>query len=597
MILMDQNELSYEELKAKYEGFQKQAARSLTIQQQLVLAKMNLDRDLARSLSMQKYSERAISSGNIRTFFHVTVEAAIEIFEFECSALLKYDETLGNLTVLEAFGFEKLKVNYVLRIDWMETKDLMNVRNAFIEEMDADAHPWAILGLCQMILCPYVDDKGVLRGFLLGGRTNKMQAFYDEITPEIIPSFKVFSQQMSSLLLNLESKVDLDNIIKERTEELKQANKELLHINDDLKIEVNARKQTEEKLRKAEKDAKDLSVFLKKMFGRYLSKKVVNSLIANPSALELGGELRKVTIMMSDLRGFTAITEHLGPEQVVKMLNTYIDVMVEIIHDYGGMINEIIGDSLLIVFGAPQKLKDRTQKAVACAISMQTAMDIVNEKNRSAGLPELQMGIGLHDSEVIVGNIGSKRRIKYSVVGSGVNLTSRIESYTVGGQILVSETVYQKTKKVLRIDDQRNVLPKGSEETIRVYDVGGISGNYNLALREKETKLTPLVEIIPTICTILKGKHVAETSIEGFLVGLSKGGAEVAFDKPVEQFSNLRMNLKDVYQELAVKDFYGKVVDVLESPDNRYVIRFTSVPPEVVSYFIAHIQFASKKPL
>lgn len=124
-----------------------------------------------------------------------------------------------------------------------------------------------------------------------------------------------------------------------------------------------------------------------------------------------------------------------------EMLNTYLDAMAEVIHEYNGTINEIIGDSLLIVFGAPRKIPDRAQQAVACAISMQNAMGKVNQTIRLAGLPELEMGIGLHDSEVIVGNIGSKNRFKYSVVGSGVNLASRIESYKVGGQILVSENV------------------------------------------------------------------------------------------------------------------------------------------------------------
>lgn len=117
-----------------------------------------------------------------------------------------------------------------------------------------------------------------------------------------------------------------------------------------------------------------MSALLKKMFGRYLSTEVMNSLIENPSALELGGERRKVTIMMTDLRGFTAIAERLEPEQVVQMLNSYFEVMVEVILKYNGTINEIIGDALLIIFGAPKEMIDRAQRAIACAIDMQNAM-------------------------------------------------------------------------------------------------------------------------------------------------------------------------------------------------------------------------------
>jgi adenylate cyclase len=319
----------------------------------------------------------------------------------------------------------------------------------------------------------------------------------------------------------------------------------------------------------------------------------MDSLLEDPSALELGGERRHVTIMMSDLRGFTTITERLEPEQVVTILNSYIEVMVEVIRQYEGTINEIIGDSLLVFFGAPQEIPDRAQRAIACAIAMQNAMNKVNETNRLKGLPELEMGIGLHDSEVIVGNIGSSERSKYSVVGSGVNLVSRIESYTVGGQILVSESVYKEAGDILRIDGQREVLPKGSEVPLRIYEIGGVAGSYNLALEGKDSDLVDLTRKIPLRYTILEGKHIGKKGFEGFVVRLSKRGAEIVLDEPVEQFSNLKMNLKQVYEELAVKDFYGKVTEVSGKDGNSYMIKFTSVPPEVASYFLAHQQYAT----
>ncbi len=208
--------------------------------------------------------------------------------------------------------------------------------------------------------------------------------------------------------------------------------------------------------------------FVKDIFGRYLSTEVMKSLIENPSALELGGEKRTVTIMMTDLRGFTAMSERLKPEQVVQMLNTYFEVIVDVVLKYNGTINEIIGDALLVIFGAPQEMSDRTQKSIACAIEMQNVMAEVNEENRAQGLPELEMGIGINETEVIVGNIGSSKRSKYSVVGSGVNMTSRIESYTVGGQILISDSARQAAGEVLRIDAQRDVLPKGAETPLRI---------------------------------------------------------------------------------------------------------------------------------
>jgi len=266
----------------------------------------------------------------------------------------------------------------------------------------------------------------------------------------------------------------------------------------------------------------DMTAILKKMFGRYLSTEVMKSLIENPSALELGGERREVTIMMTDLRGFTALSERLEPEQVVQMLNAYFEVMVEVILKYNGTINEIIGDALLVIFGAPQEMSDRTQRAIACAIEMQNAMAEVNDRNRGSGLPELEMGIGLNETEVIVGNIGSSKRSKYAVVGSGVNMTSRIESYTVGGQILISESVRKKTGEVLRIDTQREVLPKGTETPLRIYEVGGIAGRYNMVLEGKATTLVTLVRQIPLRYTVLEAKDVGKKKLEGSVVRLFK---------------------------------------------------------------------------
>jgi class 3 adenylate cyclase len=338
----------------------------------------------------------------------------------------------------------------------------------------------------------------------------------------------------------------------------------------------------------------DMTDLLKKMFGRYLSTEVMNSLIENPSALELGGERRRVTIMMTDLRGFTSLSERLEPEQVVQMLNAYFEVMVEVVLKYNGTINEIIGDALLVIFGAPQEMPDRAQRAIACAIDMQNSMAQVNEDNRLQGLPELEMGIGLNETEVIVGNIGSSKRSKYAVVGSGVNMTSRIESYTVGGQILISESVHHEAGEVLRIDAKRMVLPKGAETSLRIYEVGGIAGKYNLALEGKEPALVTLVRQIPLRYKVLEGKDAGGKGLQGSVIRLSEKTAVIALYEPFEPLTNLKMNLEDVDEKLSVKDFYGKVIESSEENAQTYVVRFTSIPPEVDAYFQSHRQHVAK---
>ena len=338
----------------------------------------------------------------------------------------------------------------------------------------------------------------------------------------------------------------------------------------------------------------EMAALLKKMFGRYLSTEVMNSLIEDPSTLELGGERRSVTIMMTDLRGFTSLSERLEPEQVVQMLNAYFEVMVDVVLKYNGTINEIIGDALLVIFGAPQEMSDRTERAIACSIEMQNGMSKVNKENLAQGLPELEMGIGLNEAEVIVGNIGSSKRSKYAVVGSGVNMTSRIESYTFGGQILISESVRQKAGEILRIDAQRDVLPKGAETPLRIYEVGGIAGPYSLALERRDPAPVALAQQILISYTILEGKDVGKKGIQGSMVRLSENCAEVTLHEPVEILTNLKMNLADVDEKLRARDFYGKVIERAGENGETHVVRFTSVPPEVDGYFQALRQHAVK---
>jgi len=399
---------------------------------------------------------------------------------------------------------------------------------------------------------------------------------------------------MNNNLDKLKDTIERTNVIGNEKKVILQlianTEREFKKLNSRLERALKDKKTVSRLLSRTSEDLEKSSELIKKMFGRYLSTEVMNSLLEDPSALELGGEKRKVTIMMSDLRGFTALSERLNPEQVVQMLNSYFEVMVEVILQHNGTINEIIGDALLVIFGAPQEMSDRTQRAIACAIEMQNSMAKVNKQNRAEGLPELEMGIGLNETEVIVGNIGSSKRSKYAVVGSGVNMTSRIESYSVGGQILVSESVRQEAGEILRIDAQRDVIPKGTETALRIYEIGGIAGRYNLALEGKDPALVNLARHIPVRYTVLEGKNVGEKELAGFVARLSKNCAEITLAGPISVLTNFRMSLRDVDEKLSTRHFYGKVIEHSGQGGPTQLIRFTSVPPEVDAYFQAHLQ-------
>lgn len=236
--------------------------------------------------------------------------------------------------------------------------------------------------------------------------------------------------------------------------------------------------------------------FVRDVFGRFVTDEVAQQLLDTPEGLKLGGEKRMVTVMMSDLRGFTPMSDKLDPNQVVSLLNVYLEKMVDVIMKYGGTIDEFIGDAILVIFGAPvsESPKKDAQRALACAIEMQLAMDEVNQAVRELGMPDLGMGIGLNTGEVVVGNIGSERRMKFSVVGSPVNLTARIESFTLGGQILISGSTLGYLQDVAKIDGRLRVKVKGLDHAVSIYEVSGIAEPYNLYLPAVSYDVSPLTE-------------------------------------------------------------------------------------------------------
>jgi adenylate cyclase len=208
--------------------------------------------------------------------------------------------------------------------------------------------------------------------------------------------------------------------------------------------------------------------FILSVFGRYVDDGVVSSLMSNPEALKLGGERRHVTVLMADMRGFTRHSDELAPEQVVRLLNVYYEIAIEVIIAAGGTVDAIVGDGLFVTFGAPGDMDDHATKAVLCALDMQRAMVTVNEQNRAHGLPEVEIGIGVHTGEVVAGNIGSQRRTKYSVIGRNVNLAARIQGYTAGGQIMVSRTTFDALSSPVKVAETFTVRPKGMRDAIEV---------------------------------------------------------------------------------------------------------------------------------
>ncbi len=222
--------------------------------------------------------------------------------------------------------------------------------------------------------------------------------------------------------------------------------------------------------------------FVRATFGRYLSNEVVDQILDSREGLNMGGENREVTLLFSDLRGFTALASRLAPQQVIPILNRYFEAMVEIVAAYRGTVDEFQGDGMLVFFGAPFRAEDDAERAVSCAIAMQNKMAEINERNRREGLPELSMGIGINTGEVIVGNIGSEKRTKYGAVGTAINMAHRIQSHAKGGQILIGPYTRDKVGERVQVRAEFVVSFKGIDGPVRIHDVVRIEGEYRPAL-------------------------------------------------------------------------------------------------------------------
>jgi len=340
-------------------------------------------------------------------------------------------------------------------------------------------------------------------------------------------------------------------------------------------------KRAEDKSRTLNKDLAKANYFIRKTFGRYLSDEVVNTILESPGGMSLGGEKRLVTVMMTDLRGFTAIGERLSAETVVNIVNIYFEVMTEIILKYQGTINEFIGDAILATFGIPIQRDDDAQRAVACALEMQLAMSEVNRRNREAGYPEITMGIGIHTGIVVAGNIGSSKRLSYSIMGRNVNLASRIESYTVGGQIFISDVTLKACKSIVEIGNQIKVKPKGVKNVITITEVIGIKGNFNIFMPETRTELTELEKPVHIKISMLTDKDESLQSHDGIIERFIENVAEIQSTMDVEQLMNIKITLFDSSDKM-IGELYAKVTTILSV--KKFRVAFTSISPEAHDY-------------
>jgi adenylate cyclase len=337
------------------------------------------------------------------------------------------------------------------------------------------------------------------------------------------------------------------------------------------------------------KEAKD-RIFIQSTFGSYLSNEVVEELLGKSNALKMGGETREVTFLVSDLRGFTALSSQLSPGDAIRLLNRYLETTIETITHYRGTVNDLQGDGILVFFGAPLSEDDDLERAVACAVEMQNRMPEINAALRQQRLPEISMGIGINSGEVVVGNIGSRKFRTYTALGDPVNTAYRIESHSTGGQILMSDESHEQIKSIVLTKGTLEARFKGLQQPLTLHEVYGIRGSYEISLSEKPAE--EFINVTPPLsinCFGLKGKTVDEAILaRGHFTKLGKSGAEAILDGNVDLHADLKIDPVSPGNPGAL-ELYAKVIliDKPSSGESGKTVRmaFTSLSEETRVFF------------
>jgi adenylate cyclase len=313
-------------------------------------------------------------------------------------------------------------------------------------------------------------------------------------------------------------------------------------------------------------------------------KEILGDALGYPRGSQLSDDFssREVTILLTDLRGFTAVSELYPVSVVLDLLNRYLVRMSDVVVRHEGTIDKFMGDSIMVLFGAPVSRPDDVARAVTCGVDMQIAMDDLNRSHKQIGMPDLFMGIGINTGTVMAGLIGSDVYSEYTVIGDEVNLASRIEAVSLRGQVLISERTFERCRDIVTVGETMEVYVKGKAESVMLREVIAIP-SLGKEVPRQEMRRSPRVEVkIPFSYQILENNVVTPQHHQGTILDISYHG--VLVNTPHELAPHcevmLDLNLARIGQ-LAMRT-YAKVLKTQGKVGQGHLssLEFTSVSQE-----------------
>lgn len=310
-----------------------------------------------------------------------------------------------------------------------------------------------------------------------------------------------------------------------------------------------------------------------------MQRRVRNVLREWQSLGQAQAEAKHITILLSDIRGFTAIAETYSAMLVVDMLNRYFSRMCQVIVDHGGTIDKFMGDSIMVLFGAPETGLDDVERAIACAVDMQLAMSDINAQNRALEMPELFIGIGINSGMVVAGPVGGDLHSEYTVIGDEVNIASRIEAHSLRGQILISEATYQIARDFVEVGAPNRVHVKGKREPVCLYELIRTFRPQELCVPRREERKSPRVEVdLPFTFRCLEGKIESEQHWQGNVLDISYHGLLAWVPMYLVPMTEIHVRLHTGPLDAEGKHCYARVLQCQnDGAGYRISIEFSSI--------------------
>jgi adenylate cyclase len=302
--------------------------------------------------------------------------------------------------------------------------------------------------------------------------------------------------------------------------------------------------------------------------------------VANSEVSSIGDSYswREVTILLADLRGFAAIAESFPARVVLDTLNRCFATLTEVIVQHYGTIDKFMGDAILVVFSGDQSsAHDHARRAVLCAVQMQIAMDQLREEHKAENVPEMFLGIGVNTGKVMTGLIGSDLYRAHTVIGDEVNLASRIEAFSLRGQVLISRSTYELCHDFAETGEPVQVYMKGKSDSVIIREVKGIPALGKFVPRKELRRSARVDVLLPFAYQIVSKKTVLAPVATGTIRNIGYDGVLAEIDRPLALYAEVKLSLNLLSLGYRAEDVYGRVVEVREDKGRYFCgIEFTS---------------------